>query len=103
MGGIGTYDLLWHRPNTFAAAVPICGGGALGQVKNWAKTVPVWMFHGDKDGAVNVNYSRTMAAELKKQGANVKYTEYWGVGHNSWEYAFAEPELFNWLFAQKRK
>jgi acetyl esterase/lipase len=43
-----------------------------------------------------------MTQALKAAGADVKYTEYPGVGHNSWDNAFAEPELLPWLFKQKR-
>jgi predicted peptidase len=40
---------------------------------------------------------------LYAAGAKVKYSEYPGVGHNSWDNAFAEPELLPWLFKQKKK
>jgi predicted peptidase len=43
-----------------------------------------------------------MVAALKAAGGTVKYTEYKGVGHNSWSPAFAEKEFWTWLFAQKR-
>jgi len=33
----------------------------------------------------------------------VRYNEYEGVGHNSWDKAYAEPELFSWMLAQRRK
>jgi predicted esterase len=51
--------------------------------KKFAK-VPIWCFHGDKDGAVKVQYSRDMIAALKKAGGSPKYDEYEGVGHDSW-------------------
>ena len=35
-------------------------------------------------------------------GGQVRYSEYRGVGHNSWVQAFSEPELLPWVFAQKR-
>jgi predicted peptidase len=37
---------------------------------------------------------------LQGSGGNVKYTEYPGVGHNSWDKAYAEPELMQWLLSQ---
>jgi hypothetical protein len=43
-----------------------------------------------------------MVEALKKAGGHPKYTEYPGVGHNSWDRAYAEPGLRKWLFAQKR-
>ena len=39
---------------------------------------------------------------LRALGSPVKYTEYPGVGHNSGRLAYEEPELFRWLFAQRR-
>jgi hypothetical protein len=38
---------------------------------------------------------------LKKAGGMPKYTEYPGVGHNSWGPAYNDPELLVWLFGQK--
>ncbi len=43
-----------------------------------------------------------MVAALKEIGIGVKYTEYPGVSHNSWDKAYAEPDLTAWLFAQRR-
>jgi len=37
---------------------------------------------------------------IKDAGGTPKYTEYPGVGHNSWIKAYADPELYAWLFAQ---
>ncbi len=103
MGAMGTFDMLWRRPRFFAAALAICGGGDPQVVKTYAKGFPIWVFHGDRDRSVNVGYSRRLVEELKKGKAKVRYTEYWWVGHNSWDNAFAEPDLLDWLFAQKRK
>ena len=52
---------------------------------------------------VDVNDSRKMVTALKEAGAKVKYTEYHGVNHNSWDNAFSEEDLLPWLFAQKKK
>ncbi len=101
MGGYGTWDALCRRPGYFAAGVPICGGADEKQAKFIAK-IPVWVFHGAKDGTVPVDRARNMVAALKKAGGSPKYTEYPDVDHFSWVNAFAEPELLKWLFAQKR-
>jgi poly(hydroxyalkanoate) depolymerase family esterase len=102
MGGYGTWGMIQRNPDKFAAAVPICGG-ADASCAEQIKHVPVWCFHGDKDGAVPVTRSRQIIESLRQAGGNPKYTEYPGVGHNSWTPAFADPELPKWLFAQKRK
>jgi len=101
LGGYGTWDAIIRRPTTFAAALPICGGGDPSKAALIAKT-PIWAFHGDEDELVNVSKSRSMIAALKKAGGQPRYSEYKGVGHNSWERAFKEPDFSSWLFAQRR-
>ena len=101
MGGYGTWDLIARRPELFAAAVPVCGGGDEATAAVMAK-IPIWAFHGDKDGAVKVSRSRNMIEALKKAGGEPKYSEYAGVGHDSWVKAYSDPEMMKWLFAQKR-
>lgn len=103
MGGMGTFELLWRRPNFFATAFPICGGGDPAKVSTYATGYPVWVFHGNADPVVPVSNSRLMVNTLKANGANVKYSEYEGVGHNSWDNAFAEPGLLEWIFSQEKK
>ena len=102
MGGFGTFEILWRKPKTFAAAFPICGGGNPAGAKIYGRNFPVWVFHGEDDDAVPVSNSRIMVKALKEAKAKVKYTEYPGVKHDSWKNAFAEPEFLPWLFAQKR-
>lgn len=103
MGGMGTFELLWRKPNFFAAAFPICGGGDPQKAMVYGKKFPIWIFHGDSDNVVPVGNSRRMYNALKTAGANVKLTEYSGVGHNSWDNAFAEPGLLPWVFRQKKQ
>jgi predicted peptidase len=99
MGGMGTFEAVHHYPDLFAAALPICGGGDT--VRYNKLKAPFWIFHGEIDGVVNADYSRAMVAKLRKENMKVKYSEYPGVNHNSWENAFAEPEFFRWMFSQK--
>ncbi|MBO0698496.1 MAG: prolyl oligopeptidase family serine peptidase [Zavarzinella sp.] len=102
MGGYGTWDLLARRPDLFAAAVPVCGGADEATAPK-IKDIPVWAFHGAKDAAVKPARSRNMIAALEKAGGTPKYTEYPDVGHDSWNPAYADPKLYEWLFAQKKK
>ena len=103
MGGMGTFELLWRRPNTFAAAFPICGGGAPETASKYAKKLEgIWIFHGEADSIVPVEHSRIMAGAIEKAGGKVKLTVYPDVNHNSWDYAFSELELLPWLFSQDK-
>ena len=102
MGGMGTFELLWRMPNTFAAAFPICGGSANDILNLYAKNTAVWIFHGEVDNVVSPDFSRNAYNRLKELGCDVKYTEYEGVNHGSWNNVFAEKELIPWLFDHKK-
>lgn len=110
MGGYGTWLLGVQQPERFAALVPVCGGldrGAGGLTPARAARrlagIPQWVFHGDADDVIAVDESRVMVQALRAAGAAVRYTEYAGVRHNSWDRAYAEPELMPWMFAQRRR
>jgi len=101
MGGYGTWEALMRRPNQWAAAVPICGGGDPSRVAAY-KDVPIWVWHGENDAVVPAANSRTMIEALREAGGQPKYTELKKVNHGSWGPAFQTPELSTWLFAQQR-
>lgn len=103
MGGMGTFEMLSRRPNVFAAAITICGGGNPESVKNYATKVPLWIFHGAQDDVVPPTYSQQMADAIQASGGRAKLTIYPEANHNSWDPTFAEPELFSWLFSQSKK
>lgn len=100
MGGMGTFEAVHRFPDRFAAAMPICGGGDAAHYRK-VKT-PFWIFHGTDDSVVDVEYSRSMVAKLKDLKMKVRYTEYPGVNHNSWDSAFAEPAFLKWMFSKKK-
>jgi predicted peptidase len=101
MGGFGTWDAIARKPEQFAAAVPICGGGDEATASKIAK-IPIWVFHGGKDNVVKPSRSRNMIEALKKAGGEPKYTEYPDEGHASWVPAYKDAEMMKWLFAQRR-
>jgi predicted peptidase len=101
MGGFGTFELLARRPDYFAAAFPICGGGNPMLAGLYAPNTALWVFHGAKDDIVLPENSRKVVAALEKLKADVRYTEYPEANHNSWDPAFAEPELLPWLFSNR--
>lgn len=123
MGGFGAWHLAEKYPGRFAALVVICGGirppaPVLSAYPVLAKLTPpdspksysdaaarvgktpVWIFHGAADNIVPVTESQRMEEAMKRIGAEVHYTEYPGVGHNSWNKAYDEPKLFPWLFSK---
>jgi predicted peptidase len=120
MGGYGTWAIAAASPGKFAAIAPVCGGvrrrarpgeaqpeeTAADPYADTAKKIgatPVWVFHGGADPTVPVAESRKMVDALKTAGNEARYTEYEGVGHNSWDKAYNEPEFASWLFGQRLK
>jgi len=102
LGGMGTWSLAAAHPERWAAIVPICGGGDAKTAEK-IKNIPCWIFHGDADKAVNVEKSREMKKALETAGGKPHYTEYEGVGHNSWDKAYATKELYEWMLKQELK
>jgi predicted peptidase len=111
MGGVGAWQLAARYPEKFAAIVPVSGRSPLrgiskdpeGEIARRIGKIPVWAFHGSEDQQVSVEGTRRIVAALRQSGNNVNYTEYAGVGHNSWDRAYAEPELVAWLLSHKIK
>lgn len=101
MGGFGTWDLLAAAPNRFAAAAPICGGGNPAKVATYAH-VPLWITHGDQDGAVNIGQSIVMVDALKAAGASPRFDKIVGGGHDVWTNVYNRDDFWAWLLSQKR-
>jgi predicted peptidase len=129
LGGFGTWHIAAAHPGKFAALVPVAGGvvgtypinphdrdaiipsvgdmlDAPDPYREIAKAIgqtPVWVFHGDRDDAVDVEFSRTIMKALQDNGSrNVRYTEYAGDGHQIFGRAIAEPGLLEWLAEQRQ-
>ena len=101
MGGYGTWYAAGMPGKRFAAVAPMCGGGD----PLWAQRyvgLPIWAFHGDRDGAVPPGRSREMIDAIRTAGGDPKYTEYEGVGHDCWTQTYADDAFHAWLFSQKR-
>ncbi len=101
MGGYGTYDAIERYPDLFAAAVPVCGAGDITKAPLIAH-IPIWIFTGAEDAAVNPLYSLDMAEALTKAGAHPGFTQYPEVGHFSWLGAYSDPLMIEWLFRQHK-
>lgn len=101
MGGAGTWHMTAQRPKLFAAAVACCGSDTA-EAPTASLGTPLWNFHGAADQSVPVALSRERIAALRKAGGHPLYSEYAGVDHNVWQWAYTEPALLTWVFAQRR-
>lgn len=100
MGGYGTWTAIAQKPDLFAGAIPICGGGVPAEAGKLV-SVPVWAFHGGADGTVPPERSRVMIAAIQAEGGWPRYTEYPGVGHNSWTQTYDDDVVLDWLLSQR--
>ena len=101
MGGYGTWAMASEFPERFAAIAPVCGGGDVAEAERLAH-LPIWAFHGNKDNVVPFNESQKMVSAVQAIGGNIRLTAYAEAGHDAWTETYSNPELFTWLFAQKR-
>lgn len=102
MGGYGIWELAMSQPETFAAILPICGGGMYWNAKRLVN-VPVWAFHGAKDKTVSCEESQKMVDAVNKHGGNAKLTIYPDNSHNAWSDTYANPLVFTWLLEHTNK
>lgn len=122
LGGYGTWHLALAEPDRFAALVPVCGGimkpETAMSVRQSPLTMqaddpyaftaeqlahlPVWIVHGADDPIIPASESRRMFEELERVGADVRYVEVPDAGHAVWDEAYADPDLWEWLFTQAR-
>lgn len=110
VGGYGVWYLASHYANRFAAVAPVAGGMQASwlppqnatpdiyrQTAERIGKTPVWIFHGADDGVVPVSEARAMFEALQRAGGNVRYYEYQGIQHNSWDKSYGDPEFPRWL------
>lgn len=102
MGGYGSWYLAMAHPETFAALVPICGGGMRWNAAA-LRDMPIWVFHGEEDPTVPLFESADMVKALRECGSDVRFTVYPGVAHDSWTQTYENPELFDWMLCQRKQ
>jgi predicted peptidase len=101
LGGQGAWFLGARAPERFAALVPICGRSNP-EAAERLKGLPTWVFHGADDEVVPLNESEKMAQALRAVGAEVRLSVLPDTGHDSWTRTYENPDLYRWLFAQRR-
>ena len=102
MGGYATWDILESYGDIFAAGVPLCGGGNSGNGAAFVD-IPIRIYHGTNDPTVSFNNSQNMFNAIKAAGGEkVSLYPLQGVGHDAWNPAYRDRDLFSWMFAQNK-
>ncbi len=100
LGGFGSWLLGARRRDLFAAIAPVCGGGDPADAPELAG-LPTWAFHGEADPVVPPRHSESMVEAVRAAGGDPKLTLYPGIGHNSWDRAYQEERVAEWLLEQR--
>jgi predicted peptidase len=99
-GGAGTWALGSKHADLWAALAPICGYGDPAAIAPKLTSMPILAFHGLDDPTVPPQQSKDLVAAVVAAGGSAELTEYPGVGHNSWDKAYRESPLAEWLQQQ---
>jgi predicted peptidase len=101
-GGFGAWSMAEQFPETFAAVVPIAGGGIRHYLNRTGETVAFWVFHGEEDETIPLSDSVVMYQRLKELGRDARLSVLEGVDHGEVESAALEdPAVFDWLLEQR--
>jgi predicted peptidase len=114
-GGHGAIALVERHHERFRAAAPVCGyagrrfrdgervgesfpaGEAGERLIEAFRTTPVWFFHGEEDAVVPPSESERLHELLADAGCESKLTIFPQDGHNSWDSAYGESGVWEWL------
>ena len=101
-GASACWEMAVNYPDTFAAMAVVCGMTPLPYAHWIDPALPIWVFHGTDDPVIPFSESVEMVDVLKKKGYDVRLTAYEAVGHNAWDRAYADEQLYRWLEEQRR-
>ena len=128
MGGLAAYRMAFRWPDRFAALFVVAGRvlfpnnaeflsryqldrqanvfpaapDPYAALAAHLRRLPMWIFHGTADDAIDVEQSRRLVGALKSLTSEVRYTELPGLGHNEAAEKAYDLEVFEWLFSQRR-
>jgi gliding motility-associated-like protein len=109
LGGGGAWYYAQTYPDKVAALAPVCGSRNTPSKACLlaASNIPVWAFHGDKDGVVSmaksVNMVNAINACVPSINPKALLTIYPGIAHNAWDNAYRtdhlvhNPNVYEWM------
>jgi poly(3-hydroxybutyrate) depolymerase len=103
MGGIGSWYFAIKMPTRFAALVPVSFRGD-GWSPAPAVNVPVWAFHGAKDGVIPIDKAQVLVDQFSAIGGSIRFTVYPNGSHDgsTWTVTYNNPDVYDWMLRKKR-
>ncbi len=104
-GGFGTWYMASKHPELIAAASPVVGWGHPDLMKPIAdENLPLWVFSGGRDLAVEKKYFLSGLNKLEELGhTNLRYTIHEDMNHDAWTRVYAGDDLYNWFLSHSKK
>jgi predicted peptidase len=104
MGGFGTWYYASKYPEKFAALLPVVGYPSVEQAEAVAKAgIPVWVFSGGRDPAVETKYFFAGMNKMNELGATMRFTTEQDMFHDVWNRVYAGEDVYNWLLQYKKR
>ncbi|MDP0929879.1 PHB depolymerase family esterase [Paracoccus onubensis] len=101
-GAFGAWAMASQFPDTFAAVVPIAGGGTRHYLNRTSENTAFWAFHSTDDDVIPLSDTVVLVQRLKELDRNVRLSILEGVTHEGVEMkALEDPELWDWLGQQQ--
>ena len=98
MGGYGTWAITTLRPEWFASAMPLCGGGSAGFAKRLIK-LPFRAFHGLRDTTVDPFESLQMVKAVNAAGGYAELILFPKNKHDIWAAVYDDDKNYDWLLS----
>ena len=97
MGGFGTWALASLRPDWFASAMPLAGGG-----NGFARRLvdlPIRVYHGLCDTVVDPIFSFQAAQAVNKAGGHAELIFFPNHDHDIWEEVYDDDKNYDWMLS----
>jgi predicted peptidase len=102
-GGFGTWAIGSKYRDRFAALVPMgSSASAFDEAPNLVN-MPIRSYHNNGDWAAAMWNDDVMVNKVNSLGGHAQMFKTDGPGHNCWEIAYGETDLFTWLRQQHRR
>ena len=103
-GGFGAWATAMSNQGRFAALMPVCGAVPHSYSVWIPNDLPIWIHHGTDDQSILPSETIGLYERLIAKGMDPRprLTMYPGVEHNAWDPAYANPEVYRWMLAQRR-
>ncbi len=101
-GAFGAWAMAEQYPETFAAVVPIAGGGNRHYLNRTNEKAAFWVFHGTDDEVIPLSDSVVLYERLKTLKRDARLTVFENTSHQAVEAAaLNETGLWDWLQKQR--